>query len=528
MRTNRIYFQKTHIVVSFFVVLYSFFYFYFGVSGLALALLGLLLVSNLLIYFCHKNNRLIAARFVFIYSSLLCVLITPIWLGYSFRVECYYIAGLFLPLVLFEVEQKKEILIAMVSCFIMMILQFIGQHISKNELLLPPDFPQNFIRLANAIGAALLAFLFVKHFMQKIAWDRAITLSLQKQGEIGAWELDTKTLKTLWTPQVYEIYGLDIKIATDKDKGVSYYAPHERERISKAVENCLTSGTAFDDRFEFIDAKGKHKWIRATGQAVRGSDGNIEKIVGTFQDISYLVAAEEAAKNDRAKLVHTAKLASLGEMSAAIAHEINNPLAIISGTIEGFERESSFSPELKRKAETIQKAILRISKIVSGLRKFSRTTIKKDYKKVSLHKILSEVVDLTSVRAKRYGVQIIYENTKDFQIECDELDIEQAFVNLINNGIDAVQSLDDKWVKITVAIENQITSVFIEDSGDGLPKHVQEKLFLPFFTTKEVGQGTGLGLSIVKGILDDHKATIQLEADHPNTCFRVGFISAAT
>jgi C4-dicarboxylate-specific signal transduction histidine kinase len=112
------------------------------------------------------------------------------------------------------------------------------------------------------------------------------------------------------------------------------------------------------------------------------------------------------------------------------------------------------------------------------------------------------------------------------QIVCDEVEIEQVLVNLINNGIDAVKDRQDKWVKITVFEEGNTVVMRVMDSGPGIPESVRAKLFDPFFTTKKVGEGTGLGLSITKGILDEHKATITVVADCPNTCFEIRFPKA--
>ncbi|MFN8846301.1 MAG: sensor histidine kinase [Bdellovibrionales bacterium] len=108
-------------------------------------------------------------------------------------------------------------------------------------------------------------------------------------------------------------------------------------------------------------------------------------------------------------------------------------------------------------------------------------------------------------------------------ILCDSIEIEQVLVNLINNGIDAASKTDEKWVYINIFDEKNELVIQIIDSGNGIPPEIEEKIFQPFFTTKAVGEGTGLGLSIVKGILDQHKAQIQLRRDIKNTCFEVRF-----
>ena len=106
---------------------------------------------------------------------------------------------------------------------------------------------------------------------------------------------------------------------------------------------------------------------------------------------------------------------------------------------------------------------------------------------------------------------------------CDEVEIEQVLVNLINNAIDAVKMRPERWVKVALFDDANSVVLRVTDSGSGIPENVRDKLFEPFFTTKKVGEGTGLGLSITKGILDELRATISVVADSPNTCFEIRF-----
>ena len=108
-------------------------------------------------------------------------------------------------------------------------------------------------------------------------------------------------------------------------------------------------------------------------------------------------------------------------------------------------------------------------------------------------------------------------------ILCDALEIEQVLLNLINNGIDAARTQDEKWVEIRVFEEGESVIAQVLDSGTGVSREIEAKIFQPFFTTKKTGEGTGLGLSISKGILDQHSATIALNRSLPNTCFEVRF-----
>lgn len=228
-------------------------------------------------------------------------------------------------------------------------------------------------------------------------------------------------------------------------------------------------------------------------------------------------------EKEQLKSIHNAKLASLGEMAAGMAHEINNPLAIIQGYLRVLpkvihDRDLSISNINKMK-----KATDRIAKVVHSLRKFSRSDRKSEYKLSALNQVIDEAVSLTEPNAKRHFVSVELKKSSNCMVLCDEIEIEQVLINLINNAIDAVKDLPEKWVKIDLAECPNKVSLRVSNSGDPMEAEVAKKIFDPFYTTKPVGEGTGLGLSITKGILDQHNATIEILPDERNTCFEICF-----
>lgn len=244
------------------------------------------------------------------------------------------------------------------------------------------------------------------------------------------------------------------------------------------------------------------------------------------KSIAELKDTQAALIAERSKSIQSAKLASLGEMSAGIAHEINNPLAIIQANASLLQKYLNDPLKLAEKIESIKKSCARISKIISGLRKFSRSDESVPYELASIATIVTEALAFTDSKAKQHSVSTIVELKSDSTILCNEVEMEQALVNLINNAIDAAKSFPEKWVKVSVIEEGEYAVIRVIDSGNGIPDQVRDKIFQPFFTTKQVGEGTGLGLSITKGILDEHKATISIPSDLPNTCFEIRFLKS--
>ncbi len=179
--------------------------------------------------------------------------------------------------------------------------------------------------------------------------------------------------------------------------------------------------------------------------------------------------------------------------------------------------------KLQDRLEKIAKATERIEKIVTGLRKFSRAADGSEMSGHEISKLVGEAMLLTEIKAKRFSTVVHMDMQSKSQIFCNEVEIEQVLINLVNNAIDAVQDFSKKWVKVQVYDENNQVVIRVSDAGLGIPEAVRAKLFDPFFTTKKVGDGTGLGLSISKGILDEHKATIEVLPNMSNTVFEIRF-----
>jgi PAS domain S-box-containing protein len=274
---------------------------------------------------------------------------------------------------------------------------------------------------------------------------------------------------------------------------------------------------------EAIDTVNGQKFLETYKVPTFDTNGEPQFLIGISRDITEEVRTRAELELERAKSLHSAKLASLGEMSAGIAHEINNPLAIIEGTARVLPKFAHDPDALRAKIAIIENAVHRAAKIVCGLRKFSRTASTSELKVHSLKRIVHEVLTLIDANARRTSTRIEVVADSDANIVCNEIEIEQVLVNLINNGIDAVNSQPERWVHLHLREDESRIVLQVTDSGHGIPKKVAEKLFQPFFTTKVVGMGTGLGLSIVKGILDEHGASIRLREAAPNTCFEIVF-----
>ncbi|MBK7892792.1 MAG: GHKL domain-containing protein [Bdellovibrionales bacterium] len=215
-----------------------------------------------------------------------------------------------------------------------------------------------------------------------------------------------------------------------------------------------------------------------------------------------------------------AKMAALGEMASGVAHEINNPLAIIRGRADHLLTLLEAGPveteRLKSDLYRMQVTTDRIARIIKGLKAFSRDSSRDPMEIVSIRSIVEDVVELSRERFFQRSIDLRVSIIDDLLLECRSAEVEQVLVNLINNNYDAIENRNEKWIEVSVYRQSANAVISVVDSGSGIEPTIVDKMMQPFYTTKEVGRGTGLGLSISKGIAEAHHGTLayQIKAAH--------------
>lgn len=242
-------------------------------------------------------------------------------------------------------------------------------------------------------------------------------------------------------------------------------------------------------------------------------------------DVTEIKNTEALMREQEAKMMAASKLASLGEMAGGIAHEINNPLAIIhaNGNLLRDLMNENFDKAMGLKiTEKIIVTTERVAKIIRGLRAISRNGDNDPFDTSTVEQIIEEALGVCREKFKVHDVTIKIENSCPLtNIECKKVQIIQVLLNFLNNAYDAIEELPERWVKIGVKENQGNIEISVVDSGPGLPPYVREKICQPFFTTKKVGKGTGLGLSISKGIIEAHKGKLSVDDACKNTCFLI-------
>jgi signal transduction histidine kinase/CheY-like chemotaxis protein len=241
----------------------------------------------------------------------------------------------------------------------------------------------------------------------------------------------------------------------------------------------------------------------------------------------------EELRSTHAQIIQADKLATLGEMTATISHEISNPLTIASGNSELIEayldmpEPQNSIKEIASANTNIRESIDRIHAIIRNMKNFLwQNEDNKEYcglsdaVQISLEWLKSPIEQTTTVVETKF-------NTQDTIVLANRIKLEQVIINLVKNAIDAMEEAKTPGPKIKIEINRDETDhsliMMIIDNGPGMPQSVKDNLFKPFTTTKKVGQGTGLGLSISQKIIESHQGQIELVDTDVGTAFKIRF-----
>lgn len=257
-------------------------------------------------------------------------------------------------------------------------------------------------------------------------------------------------------------------------------------------------------------------------------------LIDTLRDQKDLILRQSKELDEqRALSFNSSKLASLGEVAGGIAHEINNPLAIMQGQIFLLKKQVKGiddNPKLLKRCDEITGNIQRIAKIIKGIKSFSRDASKDPVEGHSWSFLIEESKDLFQQKVSAHNIDLFIElgELGDELVACRPVEVSQVLVNLVTNAVHVLEELDDdaeKWIRIVATQEaraNQsLLSLRVINSGPKISESIVEKVFQPFFTTKDPGKGTGLGLSISKGIMDSLRGRFYVDMAEANTTFVV-------
>ncbi|MEO7021484.1 MAG: ATP-binding protein [Ktedonobacteraceae bacterium] len=226
---------------------------------------------------------------------------------------------------------------------------------------------------------------------------------------------------------------------------------------------------------------------------------------------------EQELREKQEQLVQAGKLATLGELTTGIAHELNNPLnnigLFVGNVIDLIELGSAdTNPEiLLHELAGAMQQVFKATEIISHLRTFGRAA-PVSYEHVAISQVIASSISLIQEQLRQRQIEIqTYLPVEEIILIGNAIQLEQVFLNLLTNARDALVDRPEKRITITCSVDADSIEIRVHDSGPGIPAEIEQRIFDPFFTTKEVGAGTGLGLSITYSIIQEHQGTITVE-----------------
>ncbi|OUR95283.1 hypothetical protein A9Q84_15700 [Halobacteriovorax marinus] len=367
----------------------------------------------------------------------------------------------------------------------------------------------------------LVNFIYSKNksFKDELKVFRESHDELEDISQIGTWYRNLGTNKLHWSPLTYRIFGLNP--LKKRITSIDFYKavlPEYRELIKAISTRTENSNTPYDITYKIRRADGQIRTLHNNAKIYFDTAGKPFKMLGTCKDIT-------DEKNGLVEKLHQAKLATLGEISAGVAHEINNPLTILFATSKKLSKLTSLDDQHERLYNIQKKSLERITKIVTGLRTYSRID-ELDYQNFEINKSVIESSVLVENIFKNDGVDIVLELHSDDVITHGSTGgFQQVILNLLYNSKDAfIKNHQKNVIKIqTQKIKDKI-QILVSDNGPGISDQHVSKIFESFYTTKPAGKGTGLGLSLSKSILEDMNGNLHLlKTNHMGTTFSIEF-----
>lgn len=360
--------------------------------------------------------------------------------------------------------------------------------------------------------------------------------------------------------KVFNLRGRAVYSSDPSQTGLQKTPDYPGVRVGRTGE--ITSTLEFRPRFSGILEELRDIQLLSSYIPLRSKNGNIEGVFEIYSDVTrvhsesllqaqlvmgltvvmmlvlylglliivrrgegIIIKQSREIESQRAALIHASKLAALGEMAGGIAHEINNPLAILMGRAEQLATSSATRSEipagdLQRISQNMIETVQRISRVVRGLRTFARDGGSDPHTEVTVAQLVSDTLSFCEQKLKLQEIQLqLPADADNLSLQCRPSQISQALLNLVINAGDAIRGLPEKWIRIEARQAGDFVEIAVTDSGSGIAPETAKKIFDPFFTTKPVGEGTGLGLSIAMGIVKAHNGSIRLDSSSLNTRF---------
>jgi signal transduction histidine kinase len=386
---------------------------------------------------------------------------------------------------------------------------------------------QFLLAAATMAGGILLAILLIvltfgrfrKEAATEVASKEAYLAEAQRLSHTGSFGWRAAS-GFVWSEETFRIFELDRAITPTVEAVIQRTHPEDRERVQQFIDRASRDGGDWDLEHRLLMPDGSVKSLHVVVHALKDEAGDLS-FVGAVMDITAAKRAEEAVQAAQAELAHVARMTTLGELTAWIAHEVNQPLAgiVTNGTacLQWLGQETPALDEAHSAVEDMISDAQRAGDVILGIRALARKTAP-ERAALDINDLIQGVVRLTTREAQAHGASVRLDLAPALpSVVGDRVQLQQVVINLVINAIQAMASATARPRELSIRSRpHEAGQVLIEvaDSGHGIGSKNLDQLFKAFFTTKPAGMG--MGLSICRSIIEAHGGTVWATDNMPS------------
>jgi two-component system sensor kinase FixL len=345
--------------------------------------------------------------------------------------------------------------------------------------------------------------------------DARINLAAES-ADLAFWVIYPEQNTAWMSDKGRKIYGFDSKLPLTRDLICSRVHPDERAALHAAFDRACASHGIFESEHRLVLPYGKTRWVIVRGRCLEDEHGSLLELIGVTIDVSAQKQSDLQLQIQREEMSHLNRVALMGEMTASVAHELNQPLTAIANNASAARRfleRGNIDPVLLQ--QLLQDMVAdsqRAGEVIRGIRAMVQRDKNVVRSVLNLNAVIADTLRLVSSDVSLRESVVITEMDRSLpQVEAAPVQIQQVLLNLIMNALDAVESRppSERRIVVTTRSLGESAEVSVRDFGTGLPKDRPEKVFDHFFSTKQTGMG--MGLTIVRSIIETHGGKISAE-----------------
>ena len=330
---------------------------------------------------------------------------------------------------------------------------------------------------------------------------------------LGFWRWEPKTGGFWASPHCLKMFGIFPGEIFSMEKMSAPVHPEDRAKVEKAISEAIETQSMYEVDYRLCQPDGTMRWLRTRGRPTLALDGRLATLSGSVVDVTETKEMEAVVEDQQRSLAHLARVGMVGELSGALAHELNQPLTAILSNAQAAKRMIEHSPidlsELRNVISDIIDDDARAGDVIRHL----RALLKKDQARdevIDINAVVSRTLELTrsALTAQRVVIVTRFACTP-LPVRGDGVQLQQLLLNLVLNAAEAMAGISrdsGALIVTTNSVNNELLQISVSDTGPGIAETIRNRLFDPFFSTKQ--NGLGLGLSICRAIAEKHGGQI--------------------